>query len=187
MKIIAITGMPLAGKGVVTKKLEERGCKFFLMRTAVEEKMKEQSIEISNESLRTFPTKLREEQGRGVVAELCIPHLDKLKTEAVVVIDGIRSPEEIDVFKKQYGEDFVLIAVWASLKTRFSRLGNRSDHPADEPKTMEELKWRDEKELGWGLGESIARADYMVINEGTMEEYENQIQLILEKLFKRPS
>jgi len=182
MKIIAITGMPLAGKGVIAKKLEERGYKFFLMRTAVEELMKEQGIEISNETLRNFPTKLREARGRGVVAELCIPHLEKLKTETVVVIDGIRSPEEIDVFKTKYGDDFVLISVWASLNKRFSRLG-RVDHPKDEPKTLEELKWRNEKELGWGLAESIVKADYLIVNDGTKEEYESEIEKVLSKVF----
>ena len=181
MKIIAITGLPLAGKGVITKKLEQRGFKFFLMRTAIEDKMAEAGLEVNNQTLREFPTELREKNGRGIVAELSIPYLEKMKTEETVVIDGIRSPEEIDVFKQQYGDDFILISVWASLKTRFSRLGNRLDHPKDEPTNLEELKWRDEKELGWGLAESIVKADYMIINEGTLEEYEAKIEAVLLK------
>jgi len=181
MKIIGITGMPLAGKGVITKKLQERGLKFVLMRSAVEGEMKKAGVKVTNESLRTFATELREKNNLGIVAELCVPELNKLKSEAAVVIDGIRSPKEIEVFKKNYGEDFILISVWSSLKTRFSRLG-RPDHPNDEPKTLEDLKWRDEKELGWGLAESIVKADYMIVNEGTKADYKKQIDTLLNKI-----
>ncbi|MFH1450485.1 MAG: AAA family ATPase [archaeon] len=185
MKIIAITGLPLAGKSVITGRLKENGYKFFLMRSAVEAEMKKANVPVNNVNLRNFATDLRAKKGRGVVAELCLPHLDKLKkTEKVVVIDGVRSPEELLIFKKQYGEDFVLIAVWASLQSRFKRLGNRPDHTNDEPKNLEELKWRDDKEISWGLAESIVRADYMIVNEGLKDEYKAKINHILSELLK---
>lgn len=183
MKIIATTGLPLAGKSVVTDKLAARGYKFFVMRTVVEEEMKKAGLEINNTNLRNFATELREKNGRGIVAELCIPHIDTLaKKEKVIVIDGVRSPEEVDVFKRQYGNDFLLLAVWASFSTRSKRIGNRKDHPKDEPANPEELTWRDGKEIGWGLAESIVKADWMIVNEGSKKEYEEEVDRILNKV-----
>jgi len=180
--IIAVTGMPLAGKGVVASMLEQRGYPRVLMSAVLKEEMARRKITIDYDSILEFATNLRRERGNGAVAELCVPYFDKLlKKSAVVVLDGVRSPDEITVMKKKYGDDFVLIAVTATFSNRFKRLG-REDHAETEASNVEELENRDEKELSFGLGRVIESADHIIENDGTFESYKRKIDSLFAEL-----
>ncbi|MCD6215844.1 MAG: flagellar hook-basal body complex protein FliE [Candidatus Aenigmarchaeota archaeon] len=181
INIFAITGMPGAGKKLVRKVIEKHGIPVVVMRHAVEKEMQKKNISLTNENLRKFATELREKKGKDIVARLCIPLVDNiLKKSSSVILDGIRSPDEISFFKKKYNGKFVLIAVHASPDIRFERLKKRG--LKWDMKKREEFDWRDSKELSWGLGKAIAMADYTVLNEGTKEELEKNIENILKKL-----
>ena len=106
----------------------------------------------------------------------------KSQTNDVIVIDGIRSPEEIDVFKKEYGDDFVLISVEADFEVCLSRLPERAKTRKDDPVDEAGLRWRYKEELSWGLGETIEKADYQLKNEGTLEEFKTKIDELLSKV-----
>ena len=43
---------------------------------------------------------------------------------------------------------------------------------------------RDQRELGVGMGDVIATADYMVVNEGTFTHLNNQIKRILKEILE---
>ncbi len=181
MKIIATTGMGGCGKGEVLKYLESKGLKSVVMRTVVENKMKEEGIEVNNKNLREYATKMREERGNDIVARLCVPIIKELaKREEIILVDGIRSYEEVELFKKEFGDDFILIAIFAPLKLRFERLKKRGEKW--DMKTIEELKWRDEKELNWGTGKSIALADFMINNTGSLEDLHKKIDNLMKKI-----
>ena len=62
----------------------------------------------------------------------------------------------------------MIVAVHASPRTRFSRLSTRGRR--DDPKSWEEFVARDMKELGFGIGDVIALADVMVVNEDKSPE-----------------
>jgi dephospho-CoA kinase len=47
---------------------------------------------------------------------------------------------------------------------------------------MKKFIQRDERELGWGIGEVIAMADLMIINEGSIDEFREKVEEILLKL-----
>ena len=121
--------------------------------------------------------RLRAEEGPGVLARRCLPKIEAQSSKTVVV-DGIRSLEEVAEFRKEY-PSLKIIAVHASPETRFERLvrRNRSDDP-DDLKTFEE---RDRRELSVGLGNVIASADIMVVNEGAKEAFKQKLRKILSK------
>lgn len=185
--IIAITGMPMAGKASIRKTFENMGCPTFTMSDAVREEAKKRNFQIDKESMREFATAIRKEHGRGIVAELCVPHLKELlKKEELIIVDGVRSPEEPEVFKQHFGEDFVLVCVWAPFKLRVQRLGGQDRQGRDDEVTdEEELKNRDRKELGWGLGEVIAEADYLITNIGSKEDVEHDLNRFLRSIVAR--
>jgi dephospho-CoA kinase len=185
--IIAITGMPLAGKASVRRIFENMGCPAFAMSTAVREEAKKQRVKIDKVSMREFATKIREERGRGVVAEFCIPHLkEMLRSEDLIIVDGVRSPEEPEVFKNQFGDDFALVCIWAPFKLRVRRLGGEDRVMRDDAVGTEmELKMRDRKELTWGLGEVIAEADYLITNTGQKEDLQKDLNRFLRSIIAR--
>ena len=49
---------------------------------------------------------------------------------------------------------------------------------------MEEFHERDNRELGWGLGETMALADVMIINESSLDEFKDNVRKLMEE-FRR--
>jgi dephospho-CoA kinase len=101
-----------------------------------------------------------------VWAERTLEKVRKLQAERVA-IDGVRSMAEVGVFRAALGGDFVLVAVHASPRVRHARLlaRGREDEAASEAAARE----RDRRELAWGVGEVVALADVLLLNEGRDE------------------
>lgn len=163
MKLFCITGMPGAGKSVVADVARSMGIKVIVMGDVIREEARKRGIKESPESLGELMLALRREEGPDAIAKRCVENLSR---NDVAIIEGIRSLEELEFFKKI--ADVLLIAVHASPSTRFKRLIKRGR--ADDPKNFEEFLERDLREIKVGIGSVIALADVMFVNEGTIEE-----------------
>jgi dephospho-CoA kinase len=173
---ILLTGMPGSGKSVVVEVARELGLPVYTMGDVVREETLRRYGVITHELMVETSRSLREEFGDEVVA---LRTLERIPDDhSVVLIDGVRSLREVEVFKRR-GE-VVIIAVHASPKTRFKRLIERK-RPGD-PSTLEEFTKRDLTELRFGLGEVIALADHMIVNEGPIEEAKKAAREILRRL-----
>ena len=160
MLIIAITGMPGAGKSTVARHLATSGLQSIAMGDMIREETKRRDLYPDDKNMGMVMRELREKYGAGAVAELCLRHVNSMKVE-VVVVDGIRSIAEVELFR---GTARVkLLAVWASPQRRFKLLSERGR--TDDPQNLESFNARDERELSIGLGGAIALADDVVSNE----------------------
>ncbi|MFC1952071.1 dephospho-CoA kinase, partial [Chloroflexota bacterium] len=84
--------------------------------------------------------------------------------------------------KTHCGEDFYVVAVWASPKTRHSRLTSRLNRRL----TLEEAANRDRAEVeNIDKGGPIAMADFTVINESSLEELKKDVRRIISRLRER--
>jgi len=177
--IIGVTGMPGAGKDVVREVFRELGFPIVTMGDEVRAESERKGLPSTPENLGKTMLKLRAEEGPGVLAKRCLPKIEALNSK-IVVVDGIRSLDEVTEYKKEH-PDLKIIAVHASPKTRFERLvrRNRSDDPED----WKVFNKRDQRELSVGLGNVIAVADIMVVNEGTKEAFKQKLRKILNREF----
>ncbi len=173
--MICIAGMPGSGKSVIARVASDLGIPVYNMGDIVREETMKRYGRITPELMVETSRAIREEYGEDVVA---IKTIEKIRgVGEVVVIDGVRSLKEIEVFRR-HADRVVVVAVHASPKTRYKRLRERM-RPGD-PSTWEEFRKRDFIELSFGVGDVIALADYMIVNEGSLEEaYESA-----KKLFK---
>jgi len=75
-----------------------------------------------------------------------------------------------------------LVAVYASPETRFRRLfrRGRSDAPTD----WAAFRERDMREIGVGVAAAMALADYMLVNERSMEQFKEEAEKLLRKLVR---
>ncbi len=176
--LICITGMPGSGKSIVVAAARDLGLPVVSMGDIVREETFKRYGVITPELLRNVTRLLREEHGSTVVAERTVERIEKLDPGDVVVVDGVRSLDELEVFRKKY--EVVVVAVHASPKTRFERIRRRS-RPGD-PKEWSEFVKRDLLELSLGLGNVIALADYMIVNEAGIDEAYKRAREILEGL-----
>lgn len=182
MIVIGVAGMRAAGKSIVNEVAKEFGVNSVEMRSVVVEMMRERGVEINNRSLREFADELRKKEGYDVVARKMIDRIKGMDEKALVV-NGIRGYEEVKRFKEAFGDNFVLIGVFAPQKMRFERVMRRN--LPEDPKSWEEFVWADEKELGWGTADSFAFSDYMVVNTETKERMRRQVREILKKILRR--
>ncbi len=184
MKIIAITGMPCSGKKIIREEVEKRGIPIIVMSRIVRTEMVKKGQIIDNVTLREYATKLRQVHGYDIVAKKAIPHIEEHAGSSIVALDGVRGMKEVDLLKKKYGDDFVLIGVHSSPKVRFNRMLKRCS-PSD-PQTFEDFEYRERKEFSWGLGEAISRSDIMIVNENKdVEELKEEFNIMLDKLLDK--
>ncbi|MCD6488702.1 MAG: flagellar hook-basal body complex protein FliE [Desulfurococcales archaeon] len=175
--LICVTGMPGSGKSIVAAVSKELGIPIVNMGDVVREETLRRYGMITPELLRETSIALRKEYGPKVIAERVLMRIKNIDKK-IVVIDGVRSLYEIEVFKN-IGNP-VILAIHASPKTRYERIRQRG-RPGD-PDNWEDFVKRDMIELGFGIGNVIALADYMVVNEGAIEETYKRVREILEGL-----
>lgn len=177
MKVIGVTGLPGSGKSILFDTAEEKGALVVCMGDLVREKAAERG-----EDSGTTAKKLREEFGQYIVAELTIERikeiLEKDKDAKIILVDGIRSPYEIELFKESF-DNFISVSIYASPQTRFERLVLRNRE--DDPEVYEDFLVRDNREIGFGIAEVVATADYMLNNECSLEEFKQSVADFIEK------
>ena len=157
--IVCLTGMPGAGKSTIANGLKEKGFEIINMGDAVRAEAKKRNLEPTGQNLGKLMLELREKNGPGAVAELIKPSIENSNSN-VVVIDGIRSNDEIEVLKKS--ANVKLLSILASTNTRFTFLHDRAR--SDDPKSREIFEERDNRELSIGVGKSIESADESISN-----------------------
>ncbi|MHC1592105.1 MAG: AAA family ATPase [Candidatus Helarchaeales archaeon] len=175
MRIYALVGMPGAGKSEATEILKDMKIPVIVMGDVIREEMKKRGIDITRENMGKFTREIREQEGWDVVARKCLEKINHLNAD-IIMIDGVRNPEEIDYFREHLS-DFKIIHVHASPEIRFQRLKTRGRK--DDPLTLEDFKKRDERELSFGIQKIIEQADFTVKNEKTKEDLKEQILKII--------
>lgn len=179
LKILVTTGMPGSGKEEFLKCCADRGAKVIRMGDVVREKAKEFGLDHSDKNLGGLANEERKKFGMDIWAKRVIP----LVGGDLVVIDGTRGPDEIKAFKTAFGANLMTVAIHTSPKTRFERLKARAR--SDSPTKLSEFEIRDRRELEWGLGDAIALADHMVINESTREDLKVQVDRLMDALLAK--
>ncbi|NYZ76323.1 AAA family ATPase [Candidatus Micrarchaeota archaeon] len=182
MLVIGVAGMRAAGKTTVNEVAKEMGINSMEMRSIVVDMMKEKGIEITNRSLREFADDFRKKEGYDVVARKMIERINGMKEKALVV-NGIRGYDELKRFREVFGDTFVLIGIFAPQNMRFARVMKRS--LPEDPKSWDEFVWADEKEMSWGVADSFAFSDYMVINTGSKEQMKGEVDRLLKNLLRK--
>ena len=157
--IVCLTGMPGAGKSTIAEGLKPKGYDIINMGNVVREEAKKRNLEPTRSNLGKLMLELREQNGQGAVAELIKPEIES-STANVILIDGVRSSDEIQVLRK-FG-NVKLLAIHASTDTRFNFLQKRGR--SDDPQTKEHFEERDNRELGVGISNPIALSDHTISN-----------------------
>ncbi len=177
MKLIAFVGMPASGKSEASAVVRSLKIPVVSMGDEVREEVKRRGLLPTDENIGGTGTALRTDEGMDAIAKRCVPKI-RAQSGNVVVIDGTRNIEEVNYFKKQFGDDFKLIAINVPFELRFERIKKRAR--SDDMTGIEELKRRDEREKGWGLEKAMGMADITINNTRSIGEFQEEIR----KLFR---
>jgi dephospho-CoA kinase len=176
MRVIGTVGLPGSGKGEFAAVARDRGIPVVTMGDVVRAETEARGLDPA-EHHGEVAQQLREEDGPLAVAERSLPVIrDRLEEHEVVVVDGLRSGEEAERFEAAFGDAFLLVAITAPAEVRAERLDLRGRDDTD----SEGIEERDERELGFGMGEAIDRADLTVENAGTLEAFRERAATVLD-------
>ena len=163
--LVCLTGMPGAGKSTIAEGLKPKGYEIINLGNAVREEAKKRNLDPTRENLGKLMLELRENNGAVAIAELAKPIIESSNAN-VLLIDGVRSNDEIQVLRKL--GTVKLLAIHASTDTRFNFLQKRGR--SDDPQTKEHFNERDNRELGVGISNSIALSDFAISNIGLTKD-----------------
>ena len=179
MKILAFTGMPFSGKSEAVKIAKEMNIPIIRMGDMIWEEAENRELELNDKNVGTIASQMREEHGKDIWARRTLEKIKSVENLNFIVIDGIRNVEELDLFKRYLEGNFVVVAVEASDETRQNRALTRNRE--DDSKDLQKIKERDKRELGWGLDRVIASADIIVLNEGSIKNFQKKIRELLKR------
>jgi len=172
-KIIAILGLPGSGKTEIINYLMQKfGWPKVYFGEVTFDEMKRRMLEINEKNERMVREDLREKFGRLHYAGQVAKKIGDIKDETTILVESLYDWQEYLFFKKKFGEKFLTIAVYASPKTRYERLGKRQIRPL----TPIEAQSRDYAQIEniFQAG-PIAMANFTIINEGSFEDLYAQL------------
>ena len=177
MRIMGVSGLPGAGKGSVSEIATQKGAMIVIMGDIIREEAKKRG-----EPAKETAKNLRKEHGPNIVAELTVKKIKKMQEdgfESSILIDGIRSPHEVKIFKENF-DNFIIVSIFANPEIRFERIKSRKRE--DDTTDYEVFAERDQNELDFGIGNVISLSDKLIINESDIESFEQEINEYLEEI-----
>jgi dephospho-CoA kinase len=176
--VVGLVGMPGAGKSLVVETAQQEGYAVVVMGDVIREETQKRGVELNPKNIGKVMLGLRKTGGNSVIAKKCIPKIMQEESSKVIV-DGLRSLHEADAFKAHFPK-FSLVAIHASPETRFNRLYRR--RRSDDPDGWELFHERDARELSVGLGNAIAMAEYLIINENNRDSTRAMVKETLRRV-----
>ncbi len=174
LKILAFVGLPGAGKTTAVDYFTEKGYPKVYFGGVVFEAMKEAGIEITPETEKAFRVSFREEHGKDVVVNRIIEQITHL-----FIADGLYTWTEYKTLQHAFPGNLLVVAVVSPRHLRYHRLAQRPIRPF----TSQESYDRDVHEIeNIEKAGPIAIADHFIINDGSIEAFDKQLDVLAEEL-----
>jgi dephospho-CoA kinase len=179
--ILAVVGLVGAGKNETTQYITQKtGWPNIYFGDITFDEMNKQGLEINEVNERKTREDIRAKFGMGAYATLNFSKMKDLVKNSSITLESFYSWEEYLEMKKEFGDMFKVLAVCASPSTREQRVLTRLKRPL----TKAEFTSRDYSQIeNLHQAGPIARADFILLNEGKKEDLYKQIDTVLEKLF----
>lgn len=179
--IIGLTGRNAAGKGEVAKFLQSKGFCYRSLSDVIREEIKEKGLKPTRDRLIEIGRELRAGGGDGVLARRV---LEKIGEDVNCVVDSLRHPAEVDVFRSR--PDFRLVAIDADSEVRFQRIRerDRESDPAtlDQFQTLEAQESASPQQGGQQLIACAHLADFRITNNGSLKELHQKVVELPQRL-----
>ncbi|MDI6806425.1 MAG: AAA family ATPase [Candidatus Aenigmarchaeota archaeon] len=181
MKIVGVTGTFGSGKSLVRNLLKEHFDSYHIALSTVLKRRLGRGVE--RKSLQDFGNEMRMKFGHHILAEIAS---ESLPEKELIIIDGIRNPGETEFLRKKFGNDFKLVGIDAPIQLRFERIARRKYEKIKNFRQFLELDERDkgknEPEWGQQVAKCLEQADYLIINDGTIEDLRKKVEHVIKEL-----
>jgi dephospho-CoA kinase len=178
--ILAIVGLPGAGKTETTEYLiKKMGWPKIYFGQAVIDEVAKRGLPLNEANEKLVREEFRDRDGLAAMALANMPKIKELYADSSVIIESLYSWEEYLAVKKEFGESFKVLAIYSSPKTRVNRMEKRPFRPL----MPEQLQSRDYSQIeNLHQAGPIARADWTIVNEGSLEDLFLKIDEVVNNL-----
>ncbi len=181
---IGLTGFMGCGKGEIVRMLQARGFSAASLSDCVRAEATARGFAHTRENLQNIGNELRAAHGAGALG-MRVRQTVAAHPERNWVVDGIRNPAEAAELRLL--PNFHMIGVIASPETIIARITarNREGTPLTREQILEKLdreKGKNEPPDGQQVAKTLESVDYLIINEGTLEELEAKLEHFLRLL-----
>jgi dephospho-CoA kinase len=178
--VIGVVGHIGSGKDEALKYLNAKyGIPYLSIGDMVRRLAAEKGLELTRDNLQILAGQYLRERGKEyfttVAAEEIINNGWK-----IAGISGVRTPDDARTLREFFEDNFILLYIKISdPRTRFERLFLR--HQERDPRTFEEFEEQDaNEEKIFKINETITMANFSVTNDGTLAEYQKQLDMLVE-------
>ena len=179
-KIIAIVGMPGAGKSEATDYFRQKGLKVVSFSNIVNDYIDKKGWEHTEKVHKEVREGLRTKHGFEAMAVLSRGKVEKaLEKQNMIVIEGMRSWEEYEYMRREFPNvKIFVVAIYADKPLRYQRVVERNYRSklAGADRDINEL-------LGTHMGPTIAFADYLVKNNFSLEEFCDKLEEVYRAIY----
>lgn len=188
-KVVAIVGMCGAGKSIVADEFVKARYRYLRFGQITLDEVKRRGLKPNEKLEKEIREGFRKKHGMAAFAIVNMPKIDEFLKKGDVVADGLYSWSEYKALKEKYGDNLIVVAVYAPPALRYDRLSQRSQDVLEDKNlryrsfTHKEAKARDYAEIeNIEKGGPIAMADYTIINTGSVSDLNKQTKDILTRL-----
>jgi dephospho-CoA kinase len=178
--LIGITGTDGAGKGTVVEYLvKQKGYLHFSSRGCLTRELNRRGLSAIRAHLRDVGNELRATYGDGYLVARALAEVNQSAWQ-YLIIESIRAVAEVEALHHAGG---ILLAVDADARIRYDRIVGRasaSDQVSyDEFVAHEALEMNDPDPHGMQKARVMAMADFTIMNNGSVEALEQEIERVL--------
>lgn len=180
--IVGVAGEIASGKDTVGKYIAEKyqalPLRFSQLLRDILDRM---GLAQNRENMAKLSLHLRKGFGEDILSKGILAEAERSEKE-LVVVDGIRRLP--DMIQMELNDHFYFVYVEASSETRYERLTKRRQNADDEHKTPVQFEKDALLETESQIRDLKSRADFVINNDGTLEELQQQIDEIVAKIRK---
>ncbi|MCJ7740732.1 AAA family ATPase [Candidatus Microgenomates bacterium] len=177
--VLILTGLPGSGKTTAADFFRRKKIPVIRMGDYTDAVLKEENMPLTEGNEKHVRESLRKKYGADIYAKETTEKVNKcLAVQPMVVIDGMRSGEELDYFQKNL-PNVKIIFLEAAQNLRYQRLLVRPERPL----AYADAKKRDMSELTQlGLYTLRKSADFILGNNGTEADLFKKLEDTLKKI-----
>jgi dephospho-CoA kinase len=180
--IIGIAGEIASGKDTAGKYLAERYQALSLrFSQPLRDILDRMNLPQDREHMAKLSLHLRQAFGEDIFSKVIMAEANR-GAENLVVVDGVRRLP--DILHLESEEHFYFVYVEASSETRYDRLTKRRQNIDDATKTPVQFEKDAQLETERQIRDLKDRADFVVNNDGPLEELQKQLDEIVAKVQK---
>ena len=178
--IIGLVGQAGSGKGTVADFLrEEYEAGYIRFSGILGDLLVTLGVEKSRDNFIAISKAVREAFGEDVLS-YAVEKKSLTSPEDIIVVDGIRRPEDIVALEPL--PHFRLLSIEVPAKVRFERMKNRGEKTGETEMTWEQFQAQEEAETERTIPSVMKRAWKTIANEGTKEELEQAVTALMAEL-----